>query len=333
VVVVLLVALLLTRDLLGADAAAAGYRRSVFIAVGAAALSAIAAGALTSILLSREIIRPLRQLARSSERIAAGHYDERMAVPASDELAQMAASFNQMAAALAEVEQTRISLIGDVSHELRTPLTSLSGYLEGMLDGVFPCDEETLALMYQETRRMRRLVGDLQTLSRVEAGRLVLALGTFDLQALAQRAAAKLEPQAQSGQIALLVEGPKRPCLVTADPDRVEQILINLLGNALRYSPPGGVVRVTVSRDGRVARVAVGDEGIGIAPEQLPYVFERFYRADHGRSGSGIGLTIARHLAWALGGDLAAASPGPGHGSTFTLTLPAAPGVLGEKEA
>ncbi len=364
VVVVLVVALLFTQGIRGANVAAqagallaagdlsatqqeallaaanelaAGFRESVLLAVGLAALSAIAAGLVTSLLLSREIVRPLQQLAQASERIAGGHYGERMAVPRSDELAQVANSFNQMAQALAEVEQTRVSLLGDVSHELRTPLTSLSGYLEGMLDGVFPCDEETLALMYQEVRRMRRLVGDLQMLSRVEAGQISLNMGTFDVTALVQRAVAKLQPQWQAARLAVEVQGPSRPLLVYADPDRVDQILINLLGNALAYSAADSQIRVTIAPYGRFARVSVIDQGIGIDPAQIPYLFERFFRADRSRArgsgGSGIGLTISRHLSWALGGELSAESAGPGQGSTFSFTLPLAQGPTGEKSA
>jgi histidine kinase len=279
-------------------------------------------------LLARQILRPLTQLAHSSQRIASGHYDERMPVGGSDELAQMATSFNQMAEALDQVEQTRVTLIGDVSHELRTPLTSLSGYLEGMMDGVFPDTEETLGLMYGEVRRLRRLVDDLQTLSRVEAGQISLHMGTFDLRALAQRAVSKLQPQWQMQDIRVQVEGPENQVLAYADPDRVDQILLNLLGNALANTPDGGEIWVRLGEDGRFARVEVQDNGAGIPAEQLPLLFERFFRADRSRSsgGSGIGLTISRHLVWAMGGELSAHSEGPGSGSTFSFTLPLARG-------
>ncbi len=305
------------------------FRQSLVSAVWVAAAGAIVAGLASSLLLAREILRPLREIAQSSRRIADGHYDERIAVPSSDELAQVATHFNEMAEALAQVEATRVALIGDVSHELRTPLTSLDGYLEGMLDGVFPTNDETLALMYQEVRRLRRLVDDLQTLSRVEAGQLSLQIETFDLGPIVERAVAQLAPQATAQALALETELPATAVVVCADPDRTAQILLNLLGNAMRYTPENGRVTARLRSDSRFAHVDIVDTGIGLAPEDMPYIFERFYRVDRSRTrasgGSGIGLTISRHLAWAMGGDLAVHSDGPGMGSTFGVTLPLAP--------
>lgn len=319
-----------TDDLLDA------FRSSITTAVTIAALGAILTGLGTSLLLAREILRPLRQIALSSQRIASGHYDERVALPGSDELGAVATHFNQMAEALERTEETRVALIGDISHELRTPLTSLDGYLEGMLDGVFPVNEETAALMYQEVRRMRRLVDDLQTLSRVEAGQISLHLEPLDLRDVAARVVAQLQPQAAAQSLDVELNVPETAVLVYADPDRSAQILLNLVGNALRYTPEGGRVRVDVATQERFGVTAVSDTGIGIAPDNLPYLFERFYRVDRSRArrsgGSGIGLTISRHLAWAMGGDLHAASDGVGQGSTFTLTLPLAAGGANSDE-
>lgn len=304
------------------------FQQAVLSALAVAGLASIVAGLVTSLLLSREILRPLRQIARSSQRIANGHYGERVAVPRTDELALMATHFNQMAEALAQIEQQRVALIGNVSHELRTPLSGLEGYLEGMMDGLFPKDDETLAQMYQEIRRLRRLLDDLQALSRVEAGQIALRPEKFELQPVVQRVVAQLKPQAQAQCLALVVE-PAPPSLqVYADVDRVAQILINLVGNAIHYTPEGGQVTVQIQAKSYLAEVMVRDTGLGIPGEALPYVFERFYRVDPSRSrrsgGSGIGLTISRHLAWAMGGELTAASAGPGQGSTFTLSLPLA---------
>ncbi len=302
------------------------FGRSLFSAVGVAAVGASVAGWVSSLLLAREILRRIQELADSSRRIADGHYDERVDVPSSDELAQVAHNFNEMAAALETVEATRIALIGDVSHELRTPLTSLDGYLEGMLDGVFPTNDETLALMYQEVRRLRRLVDDLQMLSRVEAGQLSLELAPLDVVPLVQRVVAQLLPQATAQQLSLSAETPNSPVWVCADADRTAQILLNLLGNALRYTPEGGQIEVAVTKREHSAEIVVTDTGDGIAPEQLQMLFERFYRVDpsrtRGSGGSGIGLTISRHLAWAMGGEISAESEGVGKGSQFTLTLP-----------
>jgi histidine kinase len=304
------------------------FRRSVLTAVAVAGLGALLVGGLTSWWLARQILRPLQQIAHSSRRIAWGHYDERVPVPDSNELAAMATNFNQMAEALQQVDQQRVALIGNVSHELRTPLTGLEGYLEGLMDGLFPGNEETYAPMYAEVRRMRRLVNDLQALSRVESGNISLHLRDFDAVALAERAVAQVQPQAEAGclQVETAVAPPE--LLVHADPDRAAQALLNLLSNAIRYTPQGGCITVRITADERMAQIAVIDDGVGIPADSLPYLFERFYRVDASRArasgGSGIGLTISRHLAWAMGGDITAASAGPGRGSTFTLTLPLA---------
>ncbi|GAB4202263.1 MAG: ATP-binding protein [Roseiflexaceae bacterium] len=329
VIVVGVATLALIADLLAARAVAPvllpAFRAAVGQALMVAALAATVVGAVASLLLARQILRPLEHLARSSQRIADGHYDERVVVPAADELAAVARSFNQMADALAQVEHQRITLIGNVAHELRTPLAGLEGYLEGLQDGVLPSDPATIGAMQHEVRRLRRLVDDLQQLSRVEAGQIALRVETFDVVPLVQRVVTQLRAQLLGQRLEVRVEG-DGPLWVRADADRTAQILVNLLGNAIRYTPDDGMILVRVDRGNGQARIAVADNGIGIPTEALPYLFERFYRVDPSRSrgsgGSGIGLTIARHLAWALGGDLTAASAGPGQGSTFTLLLP-----------
>lgn len=309
------------------DLLEAFYRNAVYRALLVAALSAILVGLLTSLFLAREILRPLWQLAESSRRLAAGHYKERVAVPTSTELALVATNFNQMAEALEQVEQQRVALIGNVSHELRTPLTGIEGYLEGMMDGVIPSDTETFAHMYQEVRRLRRLVDDLQALSRIEAGQIALRLEEFDLIPLIKRVVTQLQPQAEGQGLQLMVDLPPAT-LVCADADRTAQVLLNLIGNAIRYTPEGGQITARVARLAQAAQVTVTDTGLGIPGEALPYIFERFYRVDSSRArssgGSGIGLTISRHLAWAMGGDLLASSAGPGQGSAFVFTLPLA---------
>ena len=311
------------------DGVLSAFRRSILTAVSVAALGAIFAGTLTSFLLAREILRPLRQTPASSQRLAQGHYNERVPVPASDELAQMAENFNQMAAALEQVEQQRVALIGNVSHELRTPLAGLNGYLEGLMDGVFPGNEETFALMDHEVRRLRRLVDDLQALSRVEAGQISLQPADFDLIPLVERTLRQLGPSAESQNLQMDTDFAAPSLPVHADADRVAQVLLNLVGNAIRYTPEGGRIVVAVKMGEGTAVVDVTDTGVGIPTEALPYVFERFYRVDSSRTrrgggsgGSGIGLTISRHLVWAMGGELTAVSPGPDQGSTFTFTLP-----------
>jgi histidine kinase len=309
--------------------------RALLVAAGGAALM----GLVASFALAWEILRPLRQIADTSQRLAAGHYHERVEVPSSDELAQMATSFNQMAQTLEEIEQQRVALIGNVAHELRTPLAGLAGYLEGVMDGVVANEPETFAHMYHEVRRMRRLVDDLQMLSRVEAGQMSLNVTRFDLVPLLARLVNQLQTQAEGQTVALVVNG--EPYSVTgdpysvggglyveADPDRVTQVVLNLVSNALRYTEAGDRIEIEIGRaDADHIFVSVCDTGLGIPGDALPYVFERFYRVDPSRArssgGSGIGLTITRHLVWAMGGDISAHSDGPGQGSTFRFTLPA----------
>jgi histidine kinase len=304
------------------------FRSAVVAAVGIAAAGAIVAALVTGLILAREILNPLYQLAESSGRVAAGRYGERIAVPDSQELALVASSFNQMAEALERVEDQRVTLIGDVAHELRTPLTALAGYLEGLVDGLFTPEDETFEAMYQELRRLQRLIDDLQALSRVEAGQISLNMEDQPLLPLVEQATASLAAQAESSGVTLTLARPADAPVVCVDADRVLQILHNLLGNAIRYTPEGGKIAVAVRSRERQAEVAVQDTGIGIPSEALPYIFERFYRVDASRSrrsgGSGIGLTISRYLAWAMGGELLAASAGQGQGSTFTLVLPLA---------
>jgi signal transduction histidine kinase len=306
----------------------ASFRSAIGQALLAAAVAAALVGLLTSTLLLRQILRPLNEVARGSRRIADGRYDERVAVPTSDELATVANSFNQMAASLAQVERQRVTLIGNVAHELRTPIAGIEGYLEGLIDGVFAPEPETFGEMQYEVRRLRRLVDDLQALSHVEAGQVSLRLADVDLAGVARRVVGQLRPQTTASCLDVLLTPAAAPLIVRADPDRLAQILLNLVGNAVRYTPEGGCITVRLSAAGQQARVEVIDTGVGISAEDLPLLFERFYRVDRSRArasgGSGIGLTIARHLAWAMGGELSAASAGTGQGSTFTLTLPLA---------
>jgi len=330
VVIVGVVTLIVTAEALASQmvdpALLPAFQSAVLQALIVAALAATIAALGTSILLVREILRPLRQLAASSRRIAGGNYDERVTAPLTDELRDVAQSFNQMAETLAQVERQRITLIGNVAHELRTPLAGLEGYLEGLLDGVLPGDPETISAMQHEVRRLRKLVDDLQHLSRVEAGQVAIQPQRFDVVTLVHLIVAQLRPQLIEQCLQVAIEAPEEEVLAYADPDRTAQVLINLIGNAIRYTPEDGCITIRVRCEPTHVQVVVEDTGIGIPAEALPYLFERFYRVDPSRSrasgGSGIGLTIARHLARAMGGEITAASPGIGKGSVFTLILP-----------
>jgi histidine kinase len=291
-----------------------------------ALLVSAAAAALVAAFVARQILRPISAVRKATRRLAAGRYDERVAEPAALELAALAGDVNRLADALQHTEARRARLIGEVAHEMRTPLTAINGYVEGMLDGVFEPSEEVLTSVGAEAARLQRLATDLATLSRAEEGALELRTEPADLAELARAAATRLRPQFDEKGVALELEtGPV--VAVRADRDRIIQVLTNLLGNALTYTPSGGHVTVRIRALGKTAFAAVSDDGVGIAASDLPLVFERFFRVpglDRPPGGSGIGLTVAAGIARAHHGDIRAASAGVGKGAEFTLELPSA---------
>ncbi|MHB0877820.1 MAG: sensor histidine kinase [Anaerolineae bacterium] len=321
------------REALGAEFLTS-LRASIGRAFLLAALASILAAVAISFLMSRRVVAPVRQMMLASQRIAAGHYDERVPVPdggspeSLDELGQLALSFNEMTRHLESTEAMRRQLLADVTHELRTPLSSISGYMEGLIDGVLPAEPETFQKVSAEAERLQRLVQDLQELSRVEAGAYELKRERTDVAALATAVTAHLQVQFQGKGVSLSQDIPPGLPPVFADRDRILQVLTNLLGNALQYTPPGASVVVRAQRVRGEVELTVTDTGIGIDARDLPHVFTRFYRVDRSRSrtsgGTGIGLTIARHLVEAHGGRIWAESPGLGKGSTFHVSLPIA---------
>jgi signal transduction histidine kinase len=294
---------------------------ALLVATGVAVLAAVVA----SVLVTRRIVDPLQRLAAASRRIADGHYAERVPSRSNDELGDLAQSFNQMADALEATERRRRELIGDVAHELRTPIATLEGYLEGLLDGVVEPGPPTWALLHDEAGRLRRLVDDLQELSRAEARQIPLTPRPTDPADIARAALDRLSPSFADKGLDLQVDMTPSLPHVRSDLDRAVQVLSNLLTNALRYTPAPGTVVVTVRPASGSVQFSVCDSGVGIAADDLTHVFERFYRVDKSRSralgGSGIGLTIAKALVEGMGGRIWADSSGPGQGSTFTFTL------------
>lgn len=316
----------------GSEALIDDLNESFAQAVNQILLVAALAAALTAVLIStfvtRRLVGPIERMNAASRRIAAGEYDERVEVTGTDELGALGRSFNQMAQTLAEMEERRRQLIGDVTHELRTPLANIRSVMEGLIDGVLPADSTTFHEVEHEVIRLQRLVQDLEALSRAEAGQLLLERRQVDPAALLTDAAARLRPQYEEKGVEINVQLPPRLPAVAVDEWRLTQVLINLFGNALQYTPEGGQVTVTATCDQDELLVRVADSGTGIAPEHLPHLFERFYRVDKSRSrsggGTGIGLTIARHLVEAHGGRIWAESAGLGKGSTFSFTIPLA---------
>jgi two-component system, OmpR family, sensor histidine kinase BaeS len=295
---------------------------ALVLGVGAATLIAIVVAAIISIRLAR----PISCLAEASREVAGGDYAQRVPV-GSGELGDLAASFNEMAASLDATERRRHELIGDVAHELRTPIASLRGYIEGLDEGVFTPGPDAWRVLGDQASRLSRLVDDLSDLWRAEADDIALVAEDLDGPRLVLDAIERHRAAAVARSIELVGEA-DAPVRVRADRARVAQVIDNLAGNAIRYTPERGSVRIRLEQRGNVAQVSVSDTGPGLTRDQLAQVFERFYRVDPSRSrdvgGSGLGLAIAKALSEAMGGRIWATSPGAGQGSTFYLELPVA---------
>jgi signal transduction histidine kinase len=319
------------RGTAGSDSAGLyqNFRFSFFEALAWAGLAAAVVAVVASIFVSRSLSAPIRAMTVASQRISEGHYSERVHVKGEDELGLLAGSFNRMAEKLEQTETMRRQLIGDVSHELRTPLTAIKGSMEGLMDNVLPADAETFSQIHEEADRLSRLVDDLQELSRVEAGSFELDRKPVAVSDLAAFTLKRLSRQFEAKGVTLTSNLPDTLPPVLADEDRIGQVMLNLVGNALRYTPLGGRVTISAEVHGHEVEISVTDTGDGIPPEHLPHIFDRFYRVDKSRSrqaggGSGIGLTIAKYLVEAHNGTIRVESAGDGRGSTFRFTLPVA---------
>lgn len=284
-----------------------------------------AAGGL-SYWVSRRIMQRLTEMEQITQKFAAGQMDARLPMSDIPELNGLGASFNRMAASLEGVEVRRREVIGDMTHELRTPLTVVRGYLEELADGEIEASPEIYRRLARETKRLERLVNDLQELSKAEAGYLPINIQRVNLRPLLESLVEKFSDQLLEDGPVLLLECPSVLPPVLADIDRTEQVLVNLLGNAVHYTNEG-LITIRAGTEGFQLWIAVIDTGIGIAPENLPHVFERFWRADQSRDrhsgGTGIGLTISRRLIELQGGQIQVESE-LGIGSTFRFFLPLA---------
>jgi signal transduction histidine kinase len=268
----------------------------------------------------RRLVVPLDDLLKAAERVGQGDYSVRVPEKGPRELRSLARAFNTMASRLHITDEQRRELLADVTHELRTPLTVVQGNLEGMLDGVYPADEANLRSLLEETNILARLVEDLRTLALAESGTLKLKKEPTDLSMLIRDTLAGFQSQADSAGVSLTVETADDLPWLDLDPGRICQVLSNLVANALRYTPFGSEIRVRYRQADKQAQLDVQDSGPGIPPDELPHVFERFYKStDSG--GMGLGLAIARHLVEAHGGTIIAESA-PGQGTTMRITLP-----------
>ncbi len=289
-----------------------------------AALFAGGLGILLGLVISRTLAAPLAQLAQTARALAARDWSRRVPVAGADEVAAVGRAFNEMADELQRAETLRRNLVADIAHELRTPLTVMQGNLQALLDEVYPLERSEVATLYDETRVLSRLVDDLRELSLADAGQLPLDLQTVEVAPLLRAAAAQFALAAEAQGIHLDVQAPDALSCVRADADRLAQVLRNLIANALRHTPAGQITLAAQTRDGQV-QFSVRDTGEGIRAEDLPHVFERFYRGDksRGRAGGSTGLGLAIVKAWveAMGGQIGVEST-PGRGSRFWFTLP-----------
>lgn len=293
-------------------------------------LSVLAAGSVALLfggLILWRVVRPLRQLTTATQNVAANDLKQRVDIPSGDEIGDLAAAFNEMTARLAQAETLRRQMTADIAHELRTPLTVIQGNVEALQDGIFPLSVEALDPILDKTQLLRRLVEDLRQLSLAEANQLPLERNPAYLHELIAQAVEAFQSAAAERSIAINLENRASTPLLNVDRQRIQQVLINLLSNALRHTPDGGVVNVSLTHEDNRVRVSVRDSGTGIPAAALPYVFDRFYRVDQGRaraadgSGSGLGLAVARAIVQAHGGDIGISSP-VGQGATIWFTLP-----------
>jgi signal transduction histidine kinase len=296
-------------------------RDSILLAGAIALIIALGLG----ILFVRRLARPLEELRVAAEQISQGRSPPRVHITSSDELGRLGQTFNQMAESLQRSEALRRQLILDIAHELRNPLMVQQSHLELLLDNVVPPTPEQLQTIYEQNLLLGRLVRDLQLLALADAGELQIVRVPTQFREILQRVIAHIHPTLEEKQIALEAQIADDLPTVSVDPQRIEQVLLNLLDNACRYTPPGGKIVLSAYREDGAVHVSVRDGGPGIAPEDLPHIFERFYRGDKSRArssgGTGLGLSIAKALIEAHGGRIWAENA-PQGGACFHFTVP-----------
>jgi two-component system sensor histidine kinase BaeS len=305
---------------------------SIGVALGVSTLAALA----VTYYFSRRLQRSVTDVSKAAAAVADGHYDSRVSPPnLGDDFDALAGAFNQMAERLESVESTRRRLFGDLAHEIRTPVSVIDAYVEAVEDGVKTLDPETITMLRDQSRRLVRFSDDIAALAQAEEGYASIAPTSLAPDTLIATAVAAAADRFAAKDITLTSNVRDGLPRIWADPQRLAQVLGNLLDNALRHTPPGGRVDVAAQIHQDELAITVTDDGDGIAAEHLPHVFERFYRADAARNrdrgGAGIGLAIAKALIQAHRGDITASSQGPGTGTTCTITLPIGPRGAGAR--
>jgi signal transduction histidine kinase len=288
-------------------------------------LVAVAVAVAITFFLSRRILSPIKALTLASKRLGQGDFSQRVQFADKSEIGELAQTFNSMASDLERAEQLQRNMVADIAHELRTPLSNIKGYLEAVRDGVIKPDAKTIRSLDEEAILLSRLVDDLQDLALAEAGELKLVCQTEDVSKLINQTVAAIQAQTMTKELLVSIDLPDRLPPVNVDYHRISQVLRNLLENAAAHTAKGGSITVTARQQGNWVEVSVTDTGEGIPAEDLPNIFERFYRVDKSRTratgGSGLGLTIAKRLVEANGGKIEVQSE-LGKGSRFSFTIP-----------
>lgn len=301
------------------------FLQRINVALLMASVAAVLIALLVGVLLARTLTRPLRALTQATHRMAGGELEQEVRVKSADEIGELATAFNRMSREVARAHKVRRQMTADVAHELRTPLTVIAGYIESMRDGDLSPTPERLSIIYAEIDHLQHLVGDLRTLTQADAGELKLNRQPVSPQELLQQTLSAFEHQAMQKGVSLELSLNGEIPAIAVDEIRMAQVLGNLIANALRFTPKGGRVTLGAALHGDRVTLTVQDTGQGISPEDLPFVFDRFYRADKSRAEengeSGLGLAIVKALVEAHGGVISVQSA-PGAGSTFAITLP-----------
>jgi len=302
------------------------FRRTVNQSMLLTILTIILAAILAGKTLACRLTAPLRSMTEAAEKLGQGELNTRVSVDGDDELSVLGETMNRMAVRLEKQTTMRKKLTGDISHELRTPLTTIQSYTEAFLDKIIPADEQNLRLVLEETNRLGQLVNDLQELTQAECRDRKVSMETVDLNEIVAREVERSRPLFSQKDLHLSFDRPSTTIIAFADRMMLERVLSNLLVNAWKYTPHGGNIRLTTFSEGNSAGFTVADNGTGIEPEHLPYIFERFYRVDPSRTrttgGTGIGLAIVLENIQSMGGSIEVDSA-PGKGSTFRVTLQA----------
>lgn len=295
--------------------------RALILAALGAGLTAVLLG----LLLAQGITRPVRELTLAASALANGQSNQPVPVRSNDELGELTATFNHMSAGMEQANRLRKQMTADIAHDLRSPLAVLTGYLEGLKDGVLKPTPERYAAMYDEAIFLQRLVEDLRTLSLADAGELSMNYQVTRPEDLIERLAASFQHQAEQVHVDLKTELEPSVPTIKIDPERMVQVMSNLIHNALRHTPSSGEITLAARQENGQVLLEVRDTGSGISPELLPHIFERFYRGDDSRheGGSGLGLAIAKSIVEIQGGTIRASSAGPGQGCQFTIYLSA----------